>query len=192
MTENNQAGGSGQSAGGSGGASGAGDNKGAGNQEGQGLVFDTWIGGQPEEVKTLLDGHEKGLKTALEGEREARKSLEKQLKELVGKAEKGSELEKQLNELISKQATAEAQATFYEDAHAAGITNLKLAWIVAGSDGFIDSRGRVNFGDMKTKYPELFGQAKAAPKGNAGSGAGSETPGNKSMNDFIRKSAGRG
>lgn len=181
MTEPTQAGGSGQPN-----AGGSGEN----SEPGPGLVFESWITDQPGEVRSLLDGHERGLKSALESERETRKNLEKQIKDLVGKAEKGSEMERQLNELVQVQAQAEARAAFYEEAHAAGITNLKLAWIVVGNDGLIDGKGRVNFGEMKTRYPELFTGTRAAP-GNAGAGTNSLPTGKSTMNDFIRTASGR-
>ena len=180
MTEQTQAGGTSQQAGGTG-----------DSNEGQGLVFDAWITEQPEEVRTLLEGHQKGLKSALDSERDARKTLEKQLKDLAGKAEKGSELEEQLNELVTVQAQAEARATFYEEAHAAGITNLKLAWIVVGNDGLMDARGRVNWDSLKKTYPELFGAATRTAPGNAGVGTNKQPGGAASMNDFIRAASGR-
>lgn len=182
MTEPVNTGGSGDQNSGGAGAEGG---------EGQGLTFEVWIKDQPEAVKTLLEGQQRGVKSALDNERDARKALEKQLRDLAGKAEKGSELEKQLNELIGQQAQAEARAAFYEDAHAAGITNLKLAWIVAGSDGLIDSRGRVDFAGMKQRYPELFGAATRTAPGNAGSGTHQPGTGARSMNEFIRAAAGR-
>lgn len=151
------------------------------------LSFDKWIESQEEKVKGLLESHTKGLKSALDSERETRKGFEKQIKELVGKAEKGSEAERQLNTLLEQAEATNRKAAFYEEAHSAGIANLKLAYIVASTEGLFDKKGNVDFSTMKTNYPELF--AKPIIKGNAGEGTDSE-PIKKSMNDIIRKAAG--
>lgn len=160
--------------------------------EGQGLSFDTWMAAQDANVRGLLDGHTKGLKNALDSERESRKGLEKQLKDLAGKAEKGSELEKQLNDLLTQQQTAQTRAEFYEAAHAAGVSNLKLAFLVASQEGLIDQKGRVNFDEMKKSFPELFGASQKPAPANAGTGTNAPTAGAQNMNQFIRRAAGRG
>jgi hypothetical protein len=152
------------------------------------LNFDGWYSEQDDTVKNLLQDHTKGLKTALESERESRKAFEKQIKDLAAKAEKGSETEKQLTLLSEQIESADRKTAFYEDAHAAGVTNLKLAFILASTEGLFDKKGNVNFVEMKSNYPELFG-SKKAPAGNAGDGT-EALPVPKSMNDFIRQAAG--
>lgn len=170
-------------------AGGSGENQ--TQEQGQGLTFDTWIAGQDASVKTLLEGHAKGLKSALDSERESRKSLEKQLKDLAGKAEKGSELEKQLGELLSQQQGAQTRAEFYEAAHAAGVSNLKLAYVVASQEGLIDQKGRVNFDEMKKQFPELFGASPKPAPGNAGTGTNNQLSDRTSMDEFIRRKVNR-
>lgn len=167
------------------GAQGAGD---AGNAGGETLTFETFIAKQPDDVKSLLEDHTKGLKSALDSERETRKGLEKQIRDLATKAEKGSEAQQQLTTLADQMSLADRKATFYEDAHTAGVTNLKLAFVVATTDELFDKKGAVNFVDLKTKYPELFG-SKKVPSGNAGDGTDSTTQ-PTSMNDAIRALAG--
>lgn len=181
----------GETGGGTGSGTGGSGEEGQGDGQGQGLTWDSWINEQPEDVKTLLSGHTKGLKSALDGERDARKDLEKQLRDLAKKAEKGSELETQLNDLVTRSESEQLRADFYEAAHQAGVTNLKLAFLVAQQDELIDRRGRVNFETLKRSYPELFGSVRV-PAGNAGAGTGKEASGSQSMNDFIRRAAGRG
>ena len=121
---------------------------------------------------------------------------------MAGKAEKGSEAEAQLTKLadtLAEQerksaeglAEAERRAVFYEAAHAAGITNLKLAYTVALQDEMFDKRGAVNFEALKAQYPELFGGKPSTPSGHAGAGTGSPPPAQADMNAFIRGSAGR-
>ena len=88
-------------------------------------------------------------------------------------------------------AEGTTKADFYEEAHKAGVSNLKLAYHIATTEELFDKRGAVNFEKMKEAYPELFGK-KQVPRGDAGEGTGT-APGGKevSMNAFIRKAAGK-
>lgn len=158
--------------------------------EGETLTFDSWMKDQPEEIKAMLDGHTKGLKSALESERESRKSFEKQLRELSKKVEAGSEAEKQLTELADQQAAANRKAEFYEAAHREGVTNLKLAFTVAITEELFDRKGNVDFGEMKKSFPELFGQAPKA-NANAGNGTGKVPDAKFDMDAHIRARSGR-
>lgn len=172
-----------------GGAGSAGD---AEDGKQQGDKFEGWLKDQPDEVKTLLDSHTSGLKSALKSEREARSKAEKDLRELAGKAEKGSEAEQKLIEMADQMAENDRRAEFYEEAHRAGVTNLKLAYILAVQEERFDKRGRVDFAALKEEYPEIFGMKKVA-NGNAGNGTGDDKkPGAGDMNAWIRKAAGRG
>ena len=146
------------------------------------LSYDAWLEQQPDEIKSLLDTHTRGLKSALASEREARNRLEKDLRDAAKKAEKGSEMEQQLTRLADQAAEADRRAAFYEDAHRLGVTNLKLAYLVA-------TQGRVNWQALKESYPELF-TGPRPPVGNAGAGT-KEPPKPGGMNEFIRRSAGR-
>jgi hypothetical protein len=106
------------------------------------------------------------------------------------KAEAGSETQTQLTQMADRVSEADRKTDFYEDAHAAGVTNLKLAYLVAVQDELFGKNGAVNFAAMKQQYPELFGGGKL-PAGNAGTG-GNTGPQGRSMNEFIRRSSGRG
>lgn len=152
------------------------------------LDYSTWIGDQPENVRTMLSGWEHGLKTALQNERDARAQLQKQLREMTGRAE--GELQTQLTQLTNQIGEVDQRAAFYETAHAAGVSNLRLAYLVAVQDDLFDKSGRVNYDRMRTEYPELFAGSRKTPAGNAGVGASNQPPA-RSMNDFIRKAAGR-
>ena len=186
MPENQQQSGSGD-------PGGQGEGGQGGQQQQQPLVFDTWIAGQGDEVKALLDGHTRGLRTALESERTSRKDLERQLREAAAKAEKGSDAQKQLESLSGQLETLGRQTEFMEAAHAAGVTNLKLAWLAVQQDSALSDRsGRVDWKRFQEQYPELFGGAKQkAPAGNAGAGTQGQAP-HAGMNEFIRRAAGRG
>jgi TolA-binding protein len=152
-------------------------------------VFETWITNQTPEIKSMLDSQTRGLKTALDNERSGRKELERQIRDLAGKAEKGSEAQSQLTEMADKMSDLERRAAFYEQAASSGVINPRLAYLAAAQDELIDRHGRVDIAGLKSKYPELFTTVRI-PTANAGSGT-NQPPKSQSMNDFIRKAAGR-
>lgn len=51
------------------------------------VAWEEWLKGQPEEIRQAYEGHVKGLKTALDSEREAKKALEKAEREKQKAAE---------------------------------------------------------------------------------------------------------
>lgn len=154
------------------------------------LTFDGWLGSQADEVKTLITSHVAGLKSALDSERKQRNELTKSLKDATKDMEAGTKAREALEGLTSRMEEQEAQLAFYDTATAAGITNLKLAWIAAREADAIDKRGNVNLETLKQAYPELF-KKPVPPPGNAGAGQGNGLPGKKDMNNFIRAAAGR-
>lgn len=158
------------------------------SQQQQPLTFDSWFESQPEEIKGLIDSSVAGLKSALDSERNERKSLAKQLSELKGKAEKGSELEQQLNTLSAQLESQAAKAAFYESAPA-DVANMKLAWMAA-QDGHTNAKGVVDWNSLRTAYPELF-RKQTTPPANAGNGRGQDGGNQPNMNSFIRQAAGR-
>ena len=173
-------------AGGSGGENGAGGDGAAGqNNNDHGVTYDTWIKDQKPEIVSMLDSNIKNLKTALESERGIRADTEKKLRDLAKVAEKGSDAEKKLTEMADQFAAADRRADFYEEAHKAGVVNLKLAFLVAAQDELFDNKGRINFDGMKKDYPELFGGSNM-PEGNPGSGTGGQNTGAATMDDLIR------
>jgi hypothetical protein len=154
-------------------------------------TFGEWLGTQNDGVKALYEADTKGLKSALSDEREMRKTLEKDIRDLAAKADKGSELEKQLTVTADSLSEATSRADFYEAAHTAGVTNIKLAFLVTKQDEIYDKKGNPDFDALKKGYPELFGKPAEPPKANAGDGAGQEAPKGKDMNAWIREAAGR-
>jgi len=152
------------------------------------LTFDSWLEGQGDDIKTLIGDHTSGLKSALQSERDQRTELAKALKDATKGLEEGSQA---LDGLSAKLETHEQQIAFYETATAAGVTNLKLAWLAARGTGAIDKRGNVNIQTLKADYPELFKKAPVPP-GNGGNGTGANgLPSGEDMNAFIRTAAGR-
>lgn len=151
------------------------------------VTFEGWLEKQDETVKGLLTSHTTGLKSALDSERKARGDAEKQIRDLAKRAEKGSELESAINKQADQLKALETQTGFFDKAHAAGVRNLKLAYLAASQAGLVSDRGECDFSKLRTEYPELF---VTAPPANAGSGTQAPRVTN-SMNDQIRRAAGR-
>lgn len=153
--------------------------------DGETPTFESWLDSQDESVKGLIDGHVKGLKSALDNERTQRSDLARQLREVTTKAEKESEL------VSAQLEAAERRAAFYEDAGRPeiGCSNPKAALALAQAEGLFDKGGRVDWDALKAAAPELF--RPRVPQGNAGVGTGSPPPATNSMNDFIRAAARR-
>lgn len=177
----------GGSAGGTGGAAGASGQ--GGEADAAPVTYEAWLAGQPENVKTLISGNEKNLKSALKTERDARSTLEGELRDAASKLEKGSEAEKKLLSTADQLSETSRRADFYEAAVAVGANNLKLAYLAAKEDDLFDKRGQCDFDKLKKAYPGLFGSGMQS--NSAGEGTESETLKGKSMNTFIRRSAGR-
>lgn len=153
--------------------------------------FDTWLGAQPDDVRARIEENISGLKSALTAEREANREREKELRDLAAKAEKGSLAQKELERLADQLAESDRRADFYEAAQREGVTNMRLAYTVAVQDELFDRRGNPQFDEMRTAYPELFVAQQAAPAGHAGAGTQKPPATKVSMNDFIRRAAGR-
>lgn len=165
-----------------------------GENQQQPVVWDEFIQGQGEPVREAFTQHVSGLRTALSDERDARKGLEKQLRDLGKEAEKGSKLEAQLNSMADTLAGRQQQLEFYEEASQRGIQYLDVAYNTAVSAQAIDGRGRINWELLEDKYPIIFKPTKPKPpEAGAGSGTDNQTPPGpaKDMNAFIRAKAGR-
>jgi hypothetical protein len=140
----------------------------------QPLTWDAWHSTLNDDQRKLIeqkfDGDAKGLKGALEKERDEAKNLSKQLKALQDKAEKGSELEKMLADLQAQLTAANQEKSFILEAPQKGVNNIKAAYKLASADGLIDAKGAIDWDALKASYPELFSVAKppAPPDTNAG------------------------
>jgi len=162
-----------------------------GKTQPEALDWDAWHKTLPKEVQALIVERESGLRTALKTERDARGEAEKDLRDVAKKLEEGSEAQKEVLKLADAVAVGNTKADFYEDAHEAGISNLKLAYHVAITEDLFDKRGNVDFEKMKKDFPELFVKSPRKPPGGAGAGAGDDLGQPASMNEYIRRSAGR-
>lgn len=154
--------------------------------------YEDWFGGQEEGIQELITANEAGLRSALQSERDQRRDFEQQLRDTASELEQGSKARERLDAMVGDLELLERRADFYESAHTAGVTNLRLAWVaVQSDDDLTNKRGLVNMALLKKSYPELFG-SRQAPPGNAGSGTDSPPASKQDMNQFIRASAGRG
>lgn len=145
----------------------------------------------PENVQQLYAEDVKGLKTALNTEREQRKELAGQLADAAKKLAAGSDERKALEAISGKLEAAEQRAQFYEEALKPEVKcrNPKLAYLAAQTMDAFDNRGNINWDVLKREYPELFGTK--IPDSGAGQGGNQNPPSGKNMNTFIRKAAGR-
>lgn len=154
-------------------------------------TFETWLPEQPEQVRGMIEGHVRGLRSALDGLKATREEQAKQLAALAKKAEKGSEAEKALTEAATAAKAAESRATFYVLAHSAGVSDLELAYLAAERDRLIREDGSADLVALKAKHPSLFATPAGKP-GAANAGAGTKVaPTAGSMNDFLRAATGR-
>jgi len=122
--------------------------------------FEQWIAGQPPEIKSAYDSHTKGLQSALQGERTARKQIETQLRDAAAAAEKGSKAEAQLAEIANKLAEADRRARFAEGA-AGKLTDVGLAYIAAQRANLFAEDGTANLDKLKELHPALFAGSPA-------------------------------
>lgn len=152
---------------------------------GGGTPFEQWLTGQTDEVRQLIDGHVAGLKSALQSERDQRKNFEADLKAAIKAAGENQEARDALKGVQDKLAGYQKQVGFYEAATAAGVKNLRLAYLAAQQDGLIADDGTVKLESLKVNYPELFGKT-TPPPGNAGAGTGSLPPGKVDMDSLLR------
>jgi len=128
-------------------------------------TFEDFLASVDEPIKALYKKHTDGLNSALEKERNGRKDLERQLKDLLPKAEKGSALEQELAEKVrlleetdKKYAEVERRARFVEEAGQANIkcTNTKAAYALAVVENLFKEDGSPKWDDLKKIAPELF------------------------------------
>lgn len=160
-------------------------------------TWDEWFGALSDDHKDLIAGHTKGLKTALQSERERAASFEKQLKGLSKHVEAGSEAAKSLEKLQADLAVANRRASFYQGAGPAEVAPdaLELAYMAAESGGFIGAENEIDWKALRTAHPRLFVTAEqpktpSASRVNAGAGAGQRPAevrsGNERVNDALR------
>lgn len=148
-----------------------------------------------------------GLKSALQAERDARKTLDKQSKDLqaqldkltnAGKSEteklaaERDKLAKDFESLNAKVRERDARDSVRDAAKKAGAPDPDIVYRFLRSDLEYGDDGEVTnlsaaIADAKQVAPQLF--KPVIGKGDAGNGQAAK-PGNTSMNDWIRQEAG--
>jgi len=151
--------------------------------------FAAFLKAQPPQAREAYDAHTRSLQSGLEREREANKTLRKDLKAIASAAE--GITKQDLDALSEKLTVADRRIDFYRLALREGVLNVDLAWLAAQEIGALDKHGAPDFSILKAQYPELF-PARRKPAAQAGAGANGEAPTGTDMNAFIRRSAGRG
>lgn len=141
--------------------------------------FEEWITLQGDEVLQLWNERE-----SLKSEDFA--NLEDQVSQSKAQLES---LQTSLNSATQQAAQSEAKSRFYEQATAAGITNLKLALAIVNQEQMFTETGEINIPALKTQFPELFPRAQIARIGE-GAGGSNRAP-QADVNAWIRRAAGR-
>jgi hypothetical protein len=151
-----------------------------------------FLAAQPEEARKGLEAHiettAKGLKTALDSEREARKDLEKQLKTLQGKAEKGGELEQAIEKMRGELVITNKRNAFLASAPK-DLEYIKEALAVAEVNGLIADDGKVDWESFKKSYAGFFAKPVAAPAPQTNASAAGRDGGLSAAEIVSRKKA---
>lgn len=154
--------------------------------------WDAYLEKQDEKVKALYQAHSDKLLNTVRATREERDDLAKQIKTLAKAQAEGSEAKKQLEEMSAQLEKTERRAAFLEEAMKPELQcrNPKAAWLLAEAGNLFDRKGNVDFAALRVEAPELFGLPTA--RANAGNNTQSPPNPTQGMNEFIRRSAGRG
>lgn len=167
--------------------------------------FDAWLASQAEDMRTLVGGlHEKkvsGLRTALQSEREERKTERRKWQDQAAEAAKATGAEKD-SALKALQAditsageradAANARADFFADAHDAGVQDVRTAWAAIREYELYDRKGHPDIAALKERCPYLFLAPRPTPP-RVDAGAGANLP-PAAANDFdsnLRRLTGR-
>lgn len=157
---------------------------------------DTWYDSLDDTSKTALSayvGNETAkLKTTLDKEREERKALAKQIKELSSKPVDDTAWKAKIEEINTQLGEASLKASFYESA--ADMPQLPAkryaaAYKIAKLDGLISDDGEVDWKALQEQHDYLFSAVStftATKPGSAGSGLGQKPQPTRGMNDLIR------
>jgi hypothetical protein len=156
--------------------------------------WDALVKAHPE-VDELYEGKTKGLKSALDKERERAETSTKDLRKLAKEADEktAAALTKLADEKDAEVASARQESAFYREAAAAGVHGdvLARAWLICKNGDYFTKRGDPDIASMKTELPELFAApAVPAPHVNAGPG-NQQSPAQAADFDAVVRAAAR-
>lgn len=157
------------------------------------VKFDDWYGKLDDQIKDLVDDHVSGLKSALAAKSEELTHLSANFKALRKSLDNNDpdEAKRQMDQITAERDEFARRAQFAEQAPNEGVSNAKVAWIVAKESELVDKAGNVDFLALREIAPELFKSKTPVPAGNAGNGAGQSGVVKPDMNRFLRAAAGR-
>lgn len=172
-----------------------GNGSGENNNQGDPETFDTfedWYNSLSEDQKKVVGpgkAHFDTVYSTLSTVRDERDDFNQKWRDAIKQLKDSPEKQK-LQEALDE---TERRANFYETATDNKCLNIKAAYALAKSQELFDKKGNPNWAELQKQAPELFGEKKRElpRKGNAGSGTSGRTPASSTMNDWIRKSAGR-
>lgn len=130
----------------------------------------------------------KKAKAELDKIKESQMSETERLQKLASEAERRAIL------LEDRIAQTEIKADFIEKAIAAGVVDVRLAYLAAQADGLLGAYdpdkgvGKHNFDELKKRYPHLFRTVSGSADGGA---SGGKVLTAQTINDWIRRAAGR-
>jgi len=153
--------------------------------------FEAWLAQQPDDVREMYERHISGLKSALEREREAHKTLEKQLKRISKGEEVPEGIRSQLEQLEQALNTTRRRADFVTEAAQRGAKYPKLLLAAVDIEGIesLDDDGL--WKGLAEQYPDLF-SSKPQVRSGGDAGTGEKPPETPNVDQFIRTLAGRG
>lgn len=152
------------------------------------MDYETWFGEQTEEIKSMIEEHNKGLHNSVKATREERDSLAKELKKLSKEIDENSEAGKLVSDLQAKLQQAERKSTFIEQAVKQGIKRPTAAYAIAVTENLFKEDGNPDFEKIKESIPELFTVTNTNT--NAGSGTNTALP-KRDANQAIREAASK-
>jgi len=143
----------------------------------------------PKEHQDLYNQSVSKLKTTVKATRKERDRLQTSFKSLSDQLKDKPDLQKQVDDLNTQITSANRKADFMASAPSEGCKNPKAAYALALSEELFDSKGEVDWDDLRDLAPELFKKASGDDLPSGG-GEGREKQARKkqptTMNDLIR------
>jgi hypothetical protein len=152
-----------------------------------------WYDSLDEPTRGVVDAYNVKLQNALKEERQQRKELQKQLKELAARPVDDTQWKSKIEEISGQLTEANLKASFYESAAEQANLPAKryaVAYKIAKIDGLISDDGEVDWKALQEQHDYLFSaptqETQQRKPGNAGSGIGGKPQPKRGMNDLIR------
>lgn len=153
------------------------------------MNYEQWFGEQAEEVRAMIEEHNKGLLNSVKATRDERDALSKELKKLAKEIDEHSEAGKQLGELRAKLEQAEKKSNFIEQAVKQGVKRPTAAYAIANTENLFLEDGNPDWGKIKESVPELFTVTNTS--NNAGAGTNQNALPKRDVNTAIREAANK-